>query len=123
MALSLGIEPHHSLSSDQTSNKTLSTGRTNVRLSILPFLSIEPINNFTVQINSFSPGKLSITFASFLSFLLQLASFKMKMSSCWKFLLVDYHFCLSCNDSKNSLRHRLQNSLLRCCILFDRFLQ
>ena len=105
MAPSSGIEPHHSILSDSTSNTTLSTGRINVRLSILPFLSIEPINNFTVRTNPFSSGKVSITFASFHSFRLQLLSFKMAMSSCWKFLLVDDHFCLSFSHNKNSLPH------------------
>ena len=123
MAPSLEIEPHHSALSDSTSNATLSTGRTNVWLSILPFLSIEPINNFTGRTKPFSSGKVLITFASFHSFCLQLSSFKMTMSSCWKFLLVDDHFCFSCNDNKNSLHHQLQNSLLKCCTLLHRLLQ
>ena len=45
------------------------------------------------------------------------------MSSGLKFLLVDDHFFLSCNNNKNSLRHRLQNSLLKCCTLLHRFRQ
>ena len=123
MAPSSGIHPHHSTSSDSTSNTTLSTGCTNVRFSILPFLSIEPTNNFIVRTNPFSSGKVSITFESFHSFCLQLSSSKMTMPSCWKFLLLDDHFCLSCNNNKNSLRRRVQNSLLKCCTLFHCFLQ
>ena len=51
---------------------TLSTGRTNVWLAIIPFLSIEQINNFTIW--------TSITLVSFHSFCLQISSFKMTMS-------------------------------------------
>ena len=123
MAPSSGIELHHSVSSDSTNNTILSTGRINVRLSILPFLSVEPTSNFTVRTNHFLSGKVLITFASFHSFHLQLSSFKITMFSCWKFCLVDDHFCLSCNNNKNSLRHRLQNLLLKCCTLLHRFLQ
>ena len=94
MAPSLGIQPHHSTLSDSTSNTILSYGCTNVRLSILPFLSTEHINNFTVRTKPFSSEKVSITFASFHSFCLQLSSFKIIMSSYWKFCLVDNHFCL-----------------------------
>ena len=83
MAPSFGIEPHHSPSSDSTSNTTLLTGQTNVRLSILPLLSIEPINNFTVQTNPFLFGLVSTTFAfaGFHSFCLQLSSSKTTLSS------------------------------------------
>ena len=89
---SLGMEPHHSALSDSTINTILSTGRTNTWLSILLFLSVEPINNFTFRTKAFSPGKVSITFESFHSICLQLQSFKMTMSSWWKFLIVDDHF-------------------------------
>ena len=121
MAPSLGIESHHSTLSDSTSNMTYQLV-VQMFNSILPFLSIEPINNLTVPTKLFLSGKVLITFLSFLSFRLQLSSFKMAMSSCWKFLLVDDHFCLSCNN-KNSLCHRLQNSLLKCCTLLHYFLQ
>ena len=114
MAALLGNEPNHSILTDSTINTTLSTGRTDIRLSLLPFLSVEPVNNFTVQANSFSFGKVALTFARFHSSRLQLSSFKMAMPSCWKFFLVDDHSYLSCNDNKNSLRYRLQNSLLKC---------
>ena len=112
-----------STSSDLTSTTTWSTGHQNVLLFILAFLSIEPINNFTLRINPFLPGKVSITFASFHSFRLQLSSFKMTISYCRKFVLVDDHFCHSWNDNKNSLCHQLQNLLLQCCTLLYRFLQ
>ena len=109
--------------SDSTSNTTWWTVYKNVRLFILPFLSNEPINNFTVRTKPFLPGKISITFASFHSFRLQLSSFKMTISYCRKFYLVDDHFCHSWNDNKNSLCHQLQNLLLQCCTLLYRFLQ
>ena len=112
----LGIEPHLTLS-NSTSNTALSTACANIRLSILPFLSNEPINNITVRTKPFSSGKVSIIFAIFHSFCPQLSFFKMTLSFCRKFLLVDDHFCLSCNDNKNSLCYRLQNSLLKCCTL------
>ena len=117
----LGIEPHSTLS-NSTSNTALSTGCANVRLPILPFLSNEPINNITVRTKPFSSGNVSIIFAIFHSFCPQLSFFKMTLSFCWKFLLVDDHFCLSCNDNKNSLRHRLQNSLIKCCTLLHSLL-
>ena len=72
MAPSLKIEPHHSPSPDSTSNTTLLFGCTNIQLSTLPFLSIEPINNFPVRTNPFLSGKVSTTFASFHSFCLEL---------------------------------------------------
>ena len=85
-------------------------------------LSNEPINNITVRTKPFSSGNVSIIFAIFHSFCPQLSFFKMTLSFCWKFLLVDDHFCLSCNDNKNSLRHRLQNSLPKCCTLLHSLL-
>ena len=112
-----------STSSDSTSNTTWWTVYKNVRLFMLPFLSNELINNFTIRTNSLLPGKVSITFASFHSSRLQLSSFKMTISYCRKFLLVDNHFCHSWNDNKNSLCHQLQNLLLQCCTLLYRFLQ
>ena len=117
----LGIEPHLTLS-NSTSNTALSTACANIRLSILPFLSNEPINNITVRTKPFSSGNFLIIFAIFYSFCPQLSFFKMTLSFGWKFLLVDDYFCLSCNDNKNSLRHRLQNSLIKCCTLLHSLL-
>ena len=75
-----------STSSDSTSNKTWWTVYKNVRLFILPFLSNELINNFIIRTNSFLPGKVSITFASFHLFVCNYHPLK------WQYLIVGSFF-------------------------------